>query len=150
MFRKILNSSLNSNRCKENYKILWIIERNMRNLPYSEVFAIFVLGYLINVTITVNTMDPNHFVSRGTMFVGDQNVRGGVISMVTHEHWSPTNSDDVTLILSFAENISKVSFTCLSWRRLFVEFLSFVYIGELAKQCLIHTYIRIHNIHNHT
>lgn len=86
----------------------------MRNLPYSEVFAIFVLGYLINVTITVNTMDPNHFVSRGTMFVGDQNVRGDVISMVTHEHWPPTNSDDVTLILSFAENISKASFTCLS------------------------------------
>lgn len=78
VFRKILNSShtCNSNRCKENYKILWIIERNMRNLPYSEVFAIFVLGYLINVTITVNTMDPNHFVRGGqcswvtNMFVG--------------------------------------------------------------------------------
>lgn len=80
VFRKILNSShtCNSNRCKENYKILLIsiIEQNMRNLPYSEVFAIFVLGYLINVTITVNTMDPNHFVRGGqcswvtNMFVG--------------------------------------------------------------------------------
>lgn len=78
MFRKILNSSLNSNRCKENYKILLIsiIEQNMRNLPYSEVFAIFVLGYPINVTITINTMDPNHFVRGGQcswvtkMFVG--------------------------------------------------------------------------------
>lgn len=80
VFRKILNSShtCNSNRCKENYKILLIsiIEQNMRNLPYSEVFAIFVLGYLINVTITVNAMDPNHFVRGGqcswvtNMFVG--------------------------------------------------------------------------------
>lgn len=78
VFRKILNSSLNSNRCEENYKILWIsiIEQNMRNLPYSEVFAIFVFGYLINVTITAYTMDPNHFVRGGqcswvtNMFVG--------------------------------------------------------------------------------
>lgn len=132
MFRKILNSSLNSNRCKENYKILLIsiIEQNMRNLPYSEVLAIFVLGYLINVTITVNTMDPNHFVFAGDNVRGwptcswGCNFNGYPRTLVPHKQWwrhinliiCRKHFKSVFYMFELKTSLRRIPIFCLYWR----------------------------------